>query len=110
MFKGVQLSTKFWIGTVFIILSLVLGKITQAVFIIFFSDAILRWISIIVYIISWPMLIIGVWWVGKEYAQAITKYFSYRFYGQKAKAGVIRLHEKSKQKRKLKKENKLKKD
>ena len=44
------------------------------------------------YIISWPMLIIGAWWAGKEYVESIKKYFSYRYYSRSVKKGTRRAY------------------
>jgi len=62
------------------------------------------------------MLLIGVWWVGKEYAEEIKKYISYKFYHESVKQGTKmvvdrtktetkRIHSVVKNKFKRKKEN-----
>lgn len=76
---------KFYCGILFIILSLILGKITTFIFLWYFNEPSLRWISLIIYILSWPILIIGIIWVGTEYASTIRKYISYQFYHEKVK-------------------------
>ncbi len=80
-----KFSTKFYVGVVLVILSFVLGKVTNIIFIVYFNNVFWRWFSIIVYILSWPMLIVGAWWAGKEYAEKIKRYFSYRFYHDRMK-------------------------
>ena len=84
-------SSKFYFGIVLVVLSLVIGKITTATFIIYRGDSFIRWLSVVIYAISWPMLIIGIWWVGEEYAKAIKRYFSYKFYHEHAKKGGKRV-------------------
>ncbi len=81
LFKN-KYSTKFYVGIVLIVLSLVIGKITLATFIIYFNDDTIKLVSLIIYILSWPMLLLGVWWVGKEYADKVKRYFQYRYYHQ----------------------------
>jgi len=38
-----------------------------------------------IYILTWPLLIIGIIWVGTEYASTVRKYISYQFYHEKVK-------------------------
>jgi len=59
-------SGKFYLGAVLILISLIIGKITTITFFFHFDDPFIRNISIIIYLISWPLLIIGVYWIGKE--------------------------------------------
>ena len=80
-----KFSTKFYFGILFIAASLILGKITTFIFFWYFNDTSLRWISLIIYVLTWPLLIIGIIWVGTEYASAIRKYISYQFYHEKVK-------------------------
>ncbi len=95
MFK-LKYTLKFYLGAVLFIFSLILGKITLTTFIVYYKISWIRWLSLIVYIISWPMLIIGVWWVGKEYAKALNKYFSYKFYHKSLKSGTQKAYHKTK--------------
>jgi len=85
---NLQFSTKFYLGIFFIILSLVIGKIVQFTFFAYFNDHFIRWISVIIYILSWIPFILGIWWVGREYAAAVQKYFSLKFYRESAKKGA----------------------
>lgn len=84
-------SVRFYLGISFIILSLVMGKITTGVFL----SCTLRkalcagfWPSVVTYVISWPLLILGVYWVGREYYNQIRKYISYKFYHESLKRGT----------------------
>ncbi len=43
------------------------------------------------YIISWPMLVLGVWWAGKEYADSIKRYFQYKYYHKYVSAGAKKM-------------------
>ena len=80
--------SKFYAGILFIITSFLVGKITQFTFFAYFQNQTIRWISILFYSISWIILTIGVWWVGKESSDAIRRYFSYRFYHESAIKGT----------------------
>ncbi len=80
-----KFSTKFYLGILFIATSLILGKITTFIFLWHFNDPSLRWISLLIYILTWPLLIIGIIWVGTEYATTVRKYISYQFYHEKVK-------------------------
>jgi hypothetical protein len=84
-------SGKFYVGIALVVISLLLGKITTATLILHYQDSLIRWLSIAVYAISWPMLVVGVWWTGEEYAKAIKRYFSYKFYHEHAKKGGKRV-------------------
>lgn len=79
-----RFSRRFYIGLFLVLLSFILGGVTKLTFFLFITDPVIRWISVIVYIISWPMLILGGYWVGKEYVSAVKKYFSYTYYHQAA--------------------------
>jgi hypothetical protein len=78
-----QFSQKFYIGVIFIIVSLIVGKITQGMFILYFNDDFVRQLSVITYIISWPFFIAGIWMVGVEYADRYKRWGSFRFYYEK---------------------------
>lgn len=88
--KHLQLSARFYVGVIFIILSLIIGKITQVTFWYYYDNKVIRWTSAIVYILSWIPFIIGILWVGREYAQAIHRYFSYKFYHESLKRGLLK--------------------
>ena len=88
MIREFDFSWKFYLGVVMVIASLVIGKIAAAVFILYLDDATLRWLSILVYILTWPLLFAGIWWVGKEYYDSIRRYTSYRFYHESLKKGT----------------------
>jgi hypothetical protein len=60
---------KFYFGIVFITLSLIIGKVTIVTFLYYGGMG--KYLSVIAYIISWPMLFIGVYWSGKEYMNKI---------------------------------------
>jgi hypothetical protein len=77
---GKQLSKKFYLGVFMILLSLVIGKITQATFIVYFNNVLIRRISIIIYLISWPMFLWGIWAVGREYGEKLQRYFKISYY------------------------------
>ncbi len=90
-------SSKFYIGIFFILLSFTLGKIATITFVWYFTDATLRWLSVGIYILSWPLLIVGIIWVGKEYAQTIQKYISYQYYHETIKSRTQKAFYKTKE-------------
>ena len=90
-------SRKFILGIIFIIGSLIIGKITTFTFIRYIQEPFIRWISLTIYLLSWPPFIIGVWWVGKEYADNIRKYFGYKYYHQSIKVKTKKAIKKGKE-------------
>jgi len=93
-------SGKFYAGLILIVASLIVGKITQIIFLFNYSNVTLRWTSIIIYLLSWIPFFIGAWWVGKEYTNAIRKYFSYQYYHQTIKSGTQKALSKTKERTK----------
>ncbi len=87
-----RFSLQFYIGIVLIILSLIIGNVTKVFILLYFNDPDIRWISLIIYVLSWPILIVGAWWAGRETYQALKRYFSYRFYHQHLKEGTKRVY------------------
>ena len=96
-------SNKFYIGIVLFALNFVIGAIVKVLLLFKFKDfgalkesilsfsspnSVYLWVLIIVYLISWAMLIIGIWWIGAEYTAALKKYFSYKFYHESLKKGT----------------------
>jgi len=75
-----KFSKKFYIGIGLIISSLIIGKITQTTFIIYFHNDFIRKLSIIIYIISWPPFILGIAWSGMEYADKYSRFFTLKYY------------------------------
>lgn len=82
------LTVKFYLGILFVALSLIIGKITTVMFFYYFNDAKMRGIAIILYILSWPLLILGVYWIGKEYNASIKKYITYQYYHESIRKGT----------------------
>ncbi len=76
-----------------IVLSFVLGKVGQLLFLLYLDVPWIRWSGVVLYVLTWPMLFLGIWWVGREYAEAIQKYFTYKFYHQKMAAGARKAKE-----------------
>jgi len=79
-------SKKFYIGIGLIISSLVIGKITQTTFIIYFTNDFIRNLSVIVYVISWIPFILGIAWAGMEYANKYNRFFRFKYYINKIKS------------------------
>ena len=78
-----KFSKKFYIGIVLIIVSLIVGKITQATFVIYFTNDLIRKLSVIIYIISWPPFILGIAWAGRETVNKYNHFFTFKFYLKK---------------------------
>jgi len=97
MMTRYHFSGKFYLGIVLIIVSLIIGKITQIIFLFNYSDTTIRWTSLIIYILSWIPFFIGAWWIGKEYTNAIRKYFSYKYYHQTIKSSTQKAFAKTKE-------------
>ena len=87
-------------GVCFIISSFIIGKLTNLVFILYFNNSTIRWLSIIVYLLTWPMLFLGIWWTGKEYAESLRKYFNYKFDHRSMKRGTKRAYRAARKKTK----------
>jgi len=79
-------SNKFYIGIGLIISSLIIGKITQTTFIIYFSNDFIRNLSVIVYIVSWIPFLIGIAWAGREYVNKYNRFFTFKYYINKIKS------------------------
>ena len=78
-----KFSKKFYIGIALIIASLLVGKITQTTFIVYFNNDFIRKMSVIIYIISWVPFIIGIAWTGMEYANKYNRFFTFKYYREK---------------------------
>ena len=96
MIRKLRFSWKFYVGILLVLVSLVLGGITKIIFFLYFEDLFIKWTSVVIYIISWPMLIIGIYWVGKDYADALKKYFKLKFYREVAIKGTKKAYHKTK--------------
>ncbi len=81
-----KFSKRFYIGLALIISSLIIGKITQATFVFYFTNDFIRRLSIVIYIISWPPFILGLAWTGMEYANRYNRFFTIRYYKDKIKS------------------------
>lgn len=93
-------SHTFYLGIFLVIASLLLGKLTLAITIIYFENPIIRWSSIVVYALTWPLLILGAVLIGKEYANTVYKYCSYKYYHASLKEGTKKALEATKTKTK----------
>ena len=87
-----EYSWKFLIGAVMIVLSMVIGAITKILIFFYLDNAFWFWFNVIVYGLSWIMLFLGAWWVGKEYADKIKRYGSFKFYEQSLKKGTTKMY------------------
>ena len=78
-----KFSKLFYIGIWLIIISLIIGKITQATFIFYFNNDFIRRLSVIVYLISWPPFLLGIAWAGREYVDKYNRFFTIKYYREK---------------------------
>lgn len=84
-------SWKFYVGIILIVVSLTAGGVLKIFLLLYLNHPILWWTFLIAYFLTWPMLILGIWWAGKEYADKIKRYVSYRFYHESLKEGTRRV-------------------
>ena len=78
-----KFSKKFYIGVILIIISLIIGKITQATFMIYFDDKNVRNFSVTVYLISWIPFLWGIAWAGRETFDKYNMFFTIKYYKRK---------------------------
>lgn len=93
-----KFSWKFYLGIFLIVASLIIGKIDLVVFALYLNNPAMRWAVIISYIISWTMLLIGIWLAGREYYNAVKKYVDYKFYHESLKKGTRKAYDFTKEK------------
>jgi predicted DNA repair protein MutK len=74
-----QLTKKFILGVVIIVVSLILGKLIFIPFILFPLSYDVKWILLIIYILTWPLMFVGIYFAGMEgYRLATHKYKEYK--------------------------------
>ena len=78
-----KFTKKIYVGIGLIISSLIIGKITQVTFVVYFNNDFTRKLSIIIYIISWLPLILGIAWAGMEYFHKYNRFFTFKYYRDK---------------------------
>ena len=83
---------KFYWGIVLVLLSFTIGFFNKIFFFIYFNNNTIRNCMVIIYILTWPMLIWGAWWAGKEFVDSVKKYFKYMFYHNSVKKGTKRVY------------------
>lgn len=88
---------RFYLGIVLIVFSLVLGGVTKVLFIVYFHSQLMRWMSVVLYALSWPILILGAYWAGRESYDAIHKYAGYRYYHEHLKRHTRRAYHKTRE-------------
>ncbi|PIZ51632.1 hypothetical protein COY27_02865 [Candidatus Woesearchaeota archaeon CG_4_10_14_0_2_um_filter_33_13] len=85
---NLKYSAKFYWGATLIILSFIIGGFSKVLFFLNLENDNMFWSMLIVYILSWPILILGVWWMGKEYADSLRRYLQYKFYSEHLRNGT----------------------
>ena len=95
---NLKFSIKFYWGAILVVISFILGMVTKLVF--FYPPVTYntRMSMAVIYLISWPMLFLGVYWMGKEYADSLRKYMQYRYYHKYVKAGTKKAYHATKEK------------
>jgi hypothetical protein len=81
-----KFSKKFYFGIALIISGLIVGKVTQTTFVIYFNNEFIRKLAVIIYIASWLPFIIGITWAGREYAKKYNRFFTLKYYKDKFKS------------------------
>ncbi len=100
---------KFIWGIILIIFSLLLGILTKIFMFVYLNNEKVFWSIVVVYILSWPMLILGIWWAGKEYAESLRKYFQYKYYHRHVKVKTKKAYHATKERtRRIKNHAKVK--
>ncbi|MBT4936070.1 hypothetical protein HOL21_00320 [Candidatus Woesearchaeota archaeon] len=92
-----RFSPRFYGGIGLLFFSFLIGKGSQLVFFLYLDDIVIRWIAIATYVLSWIPFFLGIWWIGQEYAEAVRKYFSYKFYTSSLRKGTRKVVTKTKQ-------------
>ena len=100
-----KLRLKFIIAVITVIFSLILGAYTKVMMILHFNDAFKFWLNLILYVISWLMVFIAAFIVGKEVVKLADEYVkkkveqTYTVTKNTAKTGIKKtkqLHKKTK--------------
>lgn len=81
-----QFTKKFYLGIGLVISSLIIGKITQTTFIVYFNNAFIRKASVIIYIVSWFPFLLGIAWSGRESMIRFNRFFTLKYYKDKIKS------------------------
>lgn len=74
MKKQTVLKLKLLIAILTVLASLVLGVYTKVMFVLSFGDPFRRWLNLSLYVLSWLMLFVAAFFVGKE-ALALAKIY-----------------------------------
>ena len=98
-------SWKFYAGFVLVVMNIPLGWLGMWIFFFSKEDFLLSFLGAIVYLLSWGVLALGLWWVGKEYAAKIRRYMDYKFYHESLKKGTAKAYLVTKERTKRLREN-----
>ncbi|MFC1733055.1 hypothetical protein ACFL6I_22380 [candidate division KSB1 bacterium] len=82
------MNPKIIIGLVVMIISIALGKTMQVIFVLNFEYVVWRYVSMMGYALTWPLLFLGIYICGvegSEHADKMSRYFSYKHYHNHAK-------------------------
>ena len=67
-------SWKFYVGIVLIIVSFTAGGIIKILLLLYLNNQMIWWALLVSYFLTWLILIWGLWWVGKEYADSVASF------------------------------------
>ena len=81
-------------GVGLIVLSFVIAQFAKVTFVLYLTDATYRNGSIVLYAISWLLLFVGIWFIGREYQASVRKYATLKFYHDSVVAGTRKVVEK----------------
>ncbi|MFH0701584.1 MAG: hypothetical protein V2A62_04055 [Candidatus Woesearchaeota archaeon] len=87
-----EYSWKFYLGVALVILSVITGIITKILMFVYLNNPLWFWVDVFFYLLSWVVLIIGAWWIGKEYVEKIKRYANYKFYQESIKKGTTKMY------------------
>ena len=85
---------KFSFGVGLIVSSFAVAQIAKVTFFLYITDSAYRNGSIVLYVISWLLLFIGIWFIGTEYQASVRKYATLKFYHESIVEGTKKVAEK----------------
>lgn len=98
-------SWKFYIGFTLAVLNIPLGWLGVWLFFFPLDHSWLSILGLFIYLLSWLVLALGLWWVGKEYAAKVHRYINYKFYHESMKRGTAKMYHLTREKTKQFREN-----
>ena len=82
---------RFYAGVLLAVLNLPLGWLGMFLFVYDLDNLVFQVLGASLYVLSWGVLFIGLWIVGKEYADKVKRYVNYKFYHESLKKGTAKM-------------------